>query len=242
MESMIVYETSYEKVRIGKLNDGGYVICKLPGTYDIVISGGISDDISFESHLCSEYNDLKCIAFDGSINNLPNLNDKITFVKKYLGKDETETTTNLKAYLSQYKDVFMKIDIEGHEFRIIPELGDFMNRVKQLVIEIHTPGDITLHPDYFKGLHDIDHPFMFKMFELINKTHTLVHFHANNGCKMHSHQGFILPNVFECTFIRNDFVTTKVPNSKNFPTELDMPNCSYLSDYTIDFYPFVCKP
>ena len=44
-----VFKAPNKKVRIGKDNDGGYVI--MEGlSYDCFLSAGISDDISFEEH------------------------------------------------------------------------------------------------------------------------------------------------------------------------------------------------
>ena len=59
MNTLILYNSPFQKKRVGKDNDGGYVIVDLPGEYDILISGGISDDISFEQNLLKEYLRLK---------------------------------------------------------------------------------------------------------------------------------------------------------------------------------------
>jgi len=238
MEHLILFTPSYPIERIGKNNDGGYVICNLPGEYDLFISGGVSNDISFEQHFLKKHPNLKCYAFDGTINSLPENDSRISFIKKNLGK-ETSETTNLKSYMDSFEDIFMKIDIEGHEFRLFPELETYMTKIKQLVLEIHSPDDIKLHPKYFKGLQDIDHKFMFSMFSMINKTHTLVHVHANNGCQSHVYDGIKLPNVFECTFIRNDFVTEKIPNKTPLPLSIDMCNIVGKPDYFINSFPFV---
>ena len=211
----------------------------MPGQYDLFISGGVSDDISFEQHFLNLYPNLKCYAFDGTVNSLPTNDNRITFIKKNLGKYDSPNTTNLKTYMNSFENIFMKIDIEGHEFRLFPELESYMSKIKQLVLEIHTPDDIKIHPIYYKGLEDIDHQFMFNMFAMINKTHTLVHVHANNGCKSHVYDEVILPNVFECTFIRNDFVIDKVPNKRTLPLTIDMKNIPFKSDYFINYYPFV---
>ena len=48
MDFLILYKSPYNKVRIGKDNDGGYVICNLPDYYELFISGCINNDISFE--------------------------------------------------------------------------------------------------------------------------------------------------------------------------------------------------
>jgi len=239
MDNLKLFEPPHPIHRVGKHNDGGYVICKLPGEYDLFISGGVSDDISFEQHLLNIYPNLKCYAFDGTVNSLPANDQRVTFIKKNLGKYDSLETTNLKSYMDGFNNIFMKIDIEGHEFRLFPELEDYMPKIKQLVLEVHSPGDIKLHPNYFKGLGDIDHPFMLNMIAMINKTHTLVHVHANNGCERHTYDSILLPNVFECTFVRNDFVTEKIPNKTPLPLSIDMKNIKDKPDYYINYYPFV---
>jgi len=238
MEQLILFSPTHPVERIGKKNDGGYVVCNLPGEYDLFISGGVPDDISFEQHFLNKYPNLKCYAFDGTVESLPVDESRVTFVKKNLGK-ETDETTNLKTYMDGHENIFMKIDIEGHEFRLFPELESYMSKIKQLVLEIHSPGDIKLHPTYFKGLDDIDHKCMFDMFSMINNTHTLVHVHANNGCQSHVYDNVLLPNVFECTFIRNDYVTQKIPNKRPLPLSIDMCNVVGTRDYFINYFPFI---
>jgi hypothetical protein len=238
MDSLILYKPPFQLDRIGSPDgDGGYMVCNLPGSYDIIIAGGVSSNIDFEIDLCERYPGLKCFAFDGTVESLPAPNEKITFVKQNVGNG-SDGTTNLKEYIGEYENVFLKMDIEGHEFRVFPELSDVMHRIKQIVVEIHSPGDIQLHPTYFKGLADITHPVMFDILSMINKTHTLVHVHPNNGCEVHTYEGTVLPNVFECTFIRNEFVTSKVKNILPLPKSCDVPNVRDKPVVVFTEYPF----
>jgi hypothetical protein len=239
MEQLIIYDISRQKKRMGKPYDGGYVVVDLPGGYDAMISGGISNDISFEKSFLDQHS-VPCFAFDGTISCLPEPDSRITFFSKNLGKEESETVSNLHCHMEPYSNLFMKIDIEGHEFRLFPTFSEEqMKKIKQLVLEIHTPGDIQLYPEYFKGLSDITHDHMFTMLEKINRTHTLSHLHPNNVCKTHYVNNIMLPNVFECTFIRNDFVHTKHPNTKLIPQSIDMPNVPSQPIVLFDHYPFV---
>jgi hypothetical protein len=242
MENLLLYTVPLEKERIGKPFDGGYVIYTLPGSYDICISGGIAKDISFEQAIVNKFPSTPLIAFDGTITKLPEDDYRIYFVKKNLGKENKEGLTNLHKEIEPFSNIFMKIDIEGHEFRLFPTFSDEqMNKIKQLVIEIHTPGDIQLHPEYFTGLSDITNETMFSLFKKINKTHTLVHLHPNNGCETYLIDGIRFPNVFECTFIRNEYVTSKTPNTESLPLSIDMPNIPQLPVVTFDSYPFTQK-
>jgi hypothetical protein len=239
MEQLVIYHVSLQKIRIGKPYDGGYVVFDLSGDYDAIISGGIANDISFEQAVL-KYHPVPCFAYDGTIDRLPENDPRIIFIRKNIGKEESETLSNLHGTLNPYSNVFMKIDIKGHEFRLFPTFSEEkMKKIKQLVVKIHTPGDIQLHPNYFKGLSDITHTYMFAMLEKINRTHTLVHLHPNNGCKTHWVDGIMLPNVFECTFIRNDFVGTKQPNTNIIPQFIDMPNVPSQPIILFDHYPFV---
>jgi hypothetical protein len=240
MDNLILYKSPFTKKRVGKSNDGGYVIVDLPGHYDLFLSGGISGDISFEEQLLSIYPDLFCYAFDGTISAIPNTNKNIIFVNKNLGSTNDRTMTNLQEYMMHVNNIFMKIDIEGHEFRLMPSIieNNLISKVKQLVIEIHSPADIALFPDYFNGLQDIKNENMFDLFKQLNNTHTIVHFHANNGCRMQTIDGINLPHVFELTFIRNDFVSEKKRNTEQLPTRLDMPNSPEKPEYILQGYPY----
>ena len=240
METLILYQSPFIKKRIGKDNDGGYVISMLPNSYDLFISSGISNDISFESNFLDLYPDIRCYAFDGTISSLPAQHNRITFFKKNLGYCNSDTLTNLHEYIENYDNIFMKIDIEGHEFKIMPTIikNKLMKKIKQFLIEVHTPADINMFPEYFKGVSDINNNDMFNLFNEINNTHTLVHFHANNGSKIQKIDGITLPHVFELTYIRNDFFNKKEKNIESLPTSLDMKNIPENDDYKLEGFPY----
>lgn len=240
MENLILYKSPYEKKRMGKNNDGGYVITELPGDYDIFLSGGVSDDISFENDILLKYPNLVCYAFDGTISNFTIENERLIFINKNLGNENSDSVTNLHEYMKQYNNIFMKIDIEGHEFKILPTFfeNNYIKKIKQLVIEIHSPRDIEIHPDYYKGLSNIKNEHMFELFKNINKTHILIHFHANNATRMNNINGIDIPHVFELTYIRNDFIKEYIRNDQSLPTHLDMPNITSMNDVTLKGFPY----
>ena len=162
LEALTVFDCPFPKKRIGKANDGGYVIVDLPSTssisntfgississgYDMFISGGISNDISFEDALLDNYPDLDCcLAFDGTVNRIPNARNeaKIKFIKKNLGSINGVDISNLEEYIQPYENIFMKIDIEGHEYGLFNSIieNGLMPKIRQLVLEIHSPADI----------------------------------------------------------------------------------------------------
>jgi len=244
MDNLILYSTELNKTRIGSTHDGGYVTVNLPGGYDLFISGGIAGNIQFEEHFLKLNPDILCYAFDGTIKSLPKCRtDKINFIKKNLGDHNSDNLTTLCEYMDGFNNLFMKIDIEGHEFRVMPKIieNNYMKKIKQLVIEIHSPADIHLYPNYFKGLGDVQNNHMFDLVKKINETHTLVHFHANNGCKMTTIDGCKIPHVFELTYVRSDIIPKNVKNTQPLPTKLDSKNAPNKPDYVFDSYPYVNK-
>jgi Methyltransferase FkbM domain len=237
MEGFLVYQCPYPKQRLGKPNDGGYVIASLPGQYDLCLSGGVLDDISFEEHFVTLY-PTTCYAFDGTVDSIPTKN--VHFVKKNVAAETTSTTTNFQEYMVGKENVFLKMDIEGHEFRILPAMiqnGD-IRKVKQLIMEIHTPADIKLAPHYYKGLQDITNETMFQLMKQLSQTHTIVHFHANNAPPMQRIDNIDVPHVFELTLIRNDYIPHKIRNTETFPTRLDMKNWQHKPEYYFSGFPY----
>lgn len=248
MENLIVYKCPFPKVRLGKPNDGGYVIADVSQNYDLFISGGISNDISFEDALLDRFPNLQCLAFDGTIQSLPGNarhSQRMTFIKKNLGCFRSEEVSNLEEEMAGYENIFMKIDIEGHEFSLLPAIlaNGQMNKIAQLVLEVHTPGDMRLHPDYYSKLTQYNtNKTLFDLLGQLKLTHTIVHFHANNGCKQHDIASVRIPNVFEITLVRNDIlegVGYKWPvNNEIIPAGIDMPNIPYYPEIMIDYPPF----
>lgn len=242
MEALQVYQSPYPKVRIGTPNDdGGYAVCQLPGDYDFLLSGGVANNIQFEEDFMKRYpTTLGCFAFDGTVKSFPPTSAKIEFVPMNCAAETTKMTSNFHEVLKNFHNVFVKVDIEGHEFRMVPTwINNYMDRIKQFVIEIHTPADIQKHPDAYPGLQDITHEHMFRMLGDISKTHTLVHFHPNNGCGLHKWQDYTIPNVFECTYIRNDFVTEKIPNKDPIPSPIDVRNHSWYPEIVLRGWPYI---
>jgi hypothetical protein len=215
----MLFNYPYEKKRLGKDNDGGYVIHDILGiNYEILISGGIDNDISFEYDFCKTYK-TNCIAFDGTVDKIDKI-DKIKHIKKNIDKNN-----NLHELLEKYSNIFIKMDIEGSEFEWLRSLEKkHFDNIVQMVIEFHYPS----------GREN-------EIFQKINKEFVLVHFHANNYCGYTTSNGVSIPNVFECTYINKKYIQMKdlSLNNENLPTKYDMKNVKELDDYIIDYPPFV---
>jgi hypothetical protein len=227
---LTVYKTE-NKIRLGgKENhpDGGYII-EDNLDYDILISAGIDDDVTFEKAFTEKYG-VRCFAFDGESADKARKAckevDDITHIPKNVGSENTTDCTDLKEYINKFHDVFLKMDIEGAEFSFINSLtANELNRIKQITIEFHYA--------------DIIHKW--KMLEKLCDTHYLIHFHANNNNKiMYNYNYTYIPAVFECTYVRKSEIDNPQLNDVTLPIDLDMQNTPGL-DFRFDSPPWVHK-
>lgn len=98
INDLTVYESPFTKLRIGKDYDGGYIICKIPFIkYDILLAGGIGNDISFEEELVEYYPNIFGYCFDGENFYAPGglNNPKLKFINKNITAENINNTSNL---------------------------------------------------------------------------------------------------------------------------------------------------
>jgi hypothetical protein len=232
LDSLKVYQYDKSlKCRLGKQNDGGYVIGLLNEPYDCYISAGINDDDSFSDDFILKYNmnEFNSFAFDGTIEKYPyKKNRSISFIRKNINSINDNENTNLSGLLEKYSSIFLKMDIEGGEYPWILSLSEAdLNKFSQIVIELHFINRNIL------DIHPLD---KIKAREMLASTHYPIHVHANNSV-----QGIQnIPDVIEVTYINKRFFTSEPPlNTDLFPLEgLDFPNALDLPDFNLNCYPF----
>ena len=193
-----------------------------------LVSLGIHDDWSFEKKFSKLNSDIRVFCYDDQtslkflikkiLNNLfffffnlqlkkltssivnlfefIQISKKIKFTKKRINyNDLNNITENLDK-------IFIKIDIEGSEYRIIEDLLKIEDKLVGLVIEFH---NIDLHMD--------------KIEKFINTTKLeLIHIHPNNYCGL---DRFNNPITIELSFEKNP---TPVKDLFTIPHDLDQ-NC-----------------
>jgi hypothetical protein len=223
-----------EKKRLGAECDGGYVFGDNIGNYDGYISAGVSDEESFSRDFIKDSNLSKdnCFAFDGTITDYPYEYTKdITFVKKNIGPEETETTSNLKILSNNYQDIFLKMDIEGGEYPWIESLTlDDLNHYKQIVIEFHGIND-----DSWNASHQIKT----RCLQKLANTHYLIHAHGNNWANCHNINNVIIPDVIELTYIRKNILDNPILNTTSLPiNNLDFKNNKTNPEINLNHPPF----
>jgi hypothetical protein len=169
-------------------------------------------------------------AFDGTIEKYPSrYTKKIQFVKKNISDVTTKNTVNLSGLIDFYNNIFLKMDIDGHEYKWLFSLNENqLKKIKQIAIEFHGIND---------NSRNVLHSDKMKCFEKLNNTHYIIHIHGNN----HSKKTNNIPDVVELTYIRKDlFTSTPEFNKQPLPIDnLDYSNIMNKKDYNLNFYPFV---
>ena len=244
---LIIHKIPNNLIRIGPTEDGGYIVAD-GLTYDLFISCGIANDVRFEEAFLDSYPNLKCFAFDGTIDRFPNHRNTMAWVNKNIGYINTNKITNLREYICDHNNIFLKMDIEGSEFNWIDCMSkDELNKFSQIVMEIHWPFDI----------------YRCNMLKKLADTHYAIHIHGNNYCSRdipkhlpsgRSYDGTViinnenlpsifLPEVFEITYVRKDLFDKSLVSKINFygPTPLDFPNNSHVSDISFSIIANKCS-
>jgi len=231
---------NYELVRIGRSNDGGYLIGKNSiNSSKYLISMGLDLDWSFEEEFIKKNDKINIICFDDNLDKKfifkkiiiqiiliifnRNLKYLISLIKNFINFDLFVKKVEYKKKKINYGDVlkiqndinnlFFKIDIEGSEYRILDELIKIKNKITGLVIEFH---DVDLH--------------LSKIESFINNIELkLIHIHPNNFGGLDK---FGNPNLLELTFEKEPVI---LKETNSLPHRHDMKNNPDADDITLTF-------
>ena len=242
IDSLTVYDSEKNLVRIGSHEDGGYLLYpQEDDSYDLMISAGLGGNMDFENDFMNRYNTV-CLGYDGDESTYRKTLDsvkssKISVIKQFIGlgrsENKAKTETNLDRIIASHDNIFLKMDIEGYNI----DMGEWpwlnhlttnqLNKFRQMVIEFHFPST----------------PKHWNILEKITQTHYLIHFHANNKNDVMYRVGRNskkVPAVFECTYIRKDLLKNHPRlNSTPLPREGDAKNIKDDMDYSFNCPPWV---
>ena len=238
----LIFKPKYNYLlkRIGKENDGGYLIN--PASIlrsNFLLSFGIFDDWSFEKSFMKYNKNSKILCYDDVISFnfifirsfkkiiLDLLNFKFNNILKnlYLISDYIFISSKIKFFkkkiirgdipkiIKNFNKVFLKIDIEGSEYDILDDILEVQNKLTSLIIEFH---DVDRNRD--------------KIENFLNKFQLeLTHIHPNNYGALDRNGD---PILIELTFERDvELLAGKI----TFPNILDQKNNPKNKDIEIRF-------
>ena len=224
--------------RIGKDFDGGYVMLDNfnADSVDAAYSFGIASDVSWDLEIAGRGIDV--FMYDHTIDGLPNDHPGFHYFKLGItGEKKGTDLKTLKEIIAQNghshcKNMIMKMDIEGCEWDVFQHAeSSIIDQFSQIVVEFH---------DLIAAVYDAKVlSTVVGVLEKINKTHQVLHVHANGSSIPLWIGGLVMPDVIEVTYARRVGGTPKfVPSARQFPTELDQP--TYPGGYDIYLGRFDC--
>ena len=219
----------YNKIRIGRKNDGGYILLDDFKNIKIAYSFGISSEISFEKELADRNIDI--YMYDHTINILPFENSKFHWKKIGLcGIKSTDQNMKTLSELMQENghlkedNMILKIDIEGYEWEVFQSLPfNIFSQFKFIVGEFH--------------LEDSEIEY-YNILKRILITHKIFHIHCNNCAEMINLKGLKMCQALEISFIQKQGYNFSKDNNI-YPIEgLDYKNCPGSEDlnYIINLF------
>jgi|688.fasta_scaffold38966_5 hypothetical protein len=233
--------------RIGDKEDGGYVISQnIFKKCKYLITCGVGNNFSFEKEFSKKFNG-KIITYDHTVKNKFDFEKlKLFFFKEnykvivnYLKfklffdnyknihkvlkvipidiKNYNQNSISIKKIIK--KNCFLKIDIEGDEYRLLQTIIFKEKNILQLVIEFH---NVDLFLDKIE--------YFIKKLKYLK----LIHLHGCNYGAIYKN----IPSILEMTFLNikyfKDF--NKNAKKKKFPiNNLDYPNKKIRKDIVINF-------
>ncbi len=245
--------------RMGGTYDGGYVVHHPSlSEAECLVSYGVGFDVTFEKDF-HQHTGKPVYAFDPTMTQSKYLaagwrrgeylntlkraaklvmwkmkapaleKEQIHFVPEGLAEQNTEDFKTFGYHLSQYnlrdKKLLLKIDIEGAEYKVMQDEAFYSHfgNVVQLLFEFHWL-DTRL-----EKLVDI--------FRKIERTHSLIHIHANNYGTTFDYHGRQVPQVIEGAFLHNSFLREKKRSAASYPLKgLDYPCDKRKNDLAVDFF------
>jgi len=211
--------TNVSLIRIGSERDGGYLVPDDMNGISACISPGVACECGFDLDVANRGIDVYMA--DASVDGPPISHPKFHFLKKFVDSysdNNTMTINDLVRLLPSNlanNDLLLQMDIEGAEYRVLHNLDeDVLKKFRIIVIEFHHLGTL-----FSRMWFEHVSPIFLKLLS----THSVVHIHPNNNCRVVKRRGVEIPDVMEFTFYRNDRFS-KDNEALIFPHHLDTDN------------------
>jgi hypothetical protein len=229
LKKYTVYDLNGEVnlVRLGKENDGGYVVSEVSlRKAEALLGYGVNTDISFEEEFSEKYGK-NSYGFDCTIDNIDIKNKLTHFVPECIKKDgslkvkgselkESSFNQQLKNLNLENKKLFIKMDIEGDEYKTLYDILDKAPNITGIAMELH-------FDDYIDQFKEAE-----KLLKALSKDFYLINVHANN-CAWQKFtaknvRGNIL-KVLQLSYVNKNLVdNAKISDDQKHPSNLDTPN------------------
>ncbi len=216
--------SAFAFVRIGRNNDGGYIMLDDFSEDMKAYSIGICDDMSWDKDIHEKYG-MDVYMYDHTVPYAPEKIDGCYFYQKGIAaEDRGGSFLSLRSMLKQHGDersdnLVLKMDVEGAEWDVLNAVNEEdINRFCQIVIEFHGMTELSNREKMICAL------------KKINRTHQAVW--GNNYAPAEWGGSVLMPMSLEVCYVRKKSYDLENRDAF-FPTELDMPNFSIKRDYML---------
>ena len=209
----------FKKIRLGNEYDGGYIFIDDFDPISTVVSCGISNDVTCDVALAELGKDI--LQYDHTVEGPPVSHPRFRFHKQAIdafgaipGSVPLWEVTGAAGDPAK-ADILLKIDIDGGEWETFANFPtDGMKRLRQIACEFHWSSRLQDQPFYAQALQAITN---------IRRTFFPAHLHANNFATFANVMGVPIPEVFEVTFLNQDYYRP-AERQRPAPSGLDNPN------------------
>lgn len=222
----------FQKVRLGRDFDGGYVLLDDFAGADAAISMGISDDCSWDLAIAGR--GLTVYQFDHTVDGPPIQSSKFVFFKQRVSFKEGPAQISINALLgsrvaSGETDLLLKMDIESDEWDVLDSADPaLLAHCRQFVCEFH-------HLDRLADKDFRDRAL--RCYAKLAEIFFVCHVHANNCGNLFNVGNIALPESLEVTFANKNRYAAR-ETAELFPGPLDMPNQEGRADIFLGSFRF----
>jgi hypothetical protein len=219
-QSIKILKTKNERyvARIGPEFDAGYVGKRSP-LPTLLISGGAGKNIDFEFELAQD--GVEVHIFDHTLSKLPKQHRNIEHHRNALCGERRRTKKSLNlqttfeiANQKNHQRIWLKLDIEGHEWALLAENLEIMGKFEQVFIEFHDTyklSDVSFRDDFIS------------IFQYLNSQFDLISISSNNWQGITNFGKSFIPTTFEVTFVKKSKVKPR-SSGDNYKTYLSVNN------------------
>jgi hypothetical protein len=205
-----------QKIRIGDVHDGGYVMLDDFNGATQAYSLGIADNVSWDLAIAER--GIPVEQFDYSIPRSPVANARFHFQRKMV--------SGLSDILVSHEQrQLLKIDIEGSEWGFFADAPE---------------GSLAMFTQIVGEFHGFDRYFdpawqqlAVRALRKLNETHQLIHLHENNSTGFFLADGIRVPVLFEFTFVLRSAFQFELTDER-FPSPLDAPNVAGFEEIPLE--------
>jgi hypothetical protein len=206
------------KTRLGRANDGGYVIVDDFVNIDSALSLGIDGDVSWDLAVAAR--GIKVLQYDHTVAGPPDSHPLFDFHKTRIAAEDADGSVSIQTLLRDRKAagdrrVILKVDIEGDEWQCLADVDTTDLQVcSQIVCEFHN-----LHRLAEAEFAELAH----RCFTRLCTGFFVCHVHANNCGNVYNIGNVLVADTLEITFANRTHYQP-VDSLEIFPTPIDMPN------------------